>query len=378
MRADDSVCGGDQVKRRVIFVDDEEKILKGLARILFEMEDRWDLAFALGAEEGLARMREAPADAIVTDLRMPVMDGLELLGAVRVRWPATARLVLTAHMHHELLFRALRYAHHALLKPCSERDIVSAISRWLDIRDAMGSDKIRGIVLGLAALPLLPSSYQALKRCVDAEGSTEDDLWQVAMQDVSLAAEMFRYGGKLKAGGGEDPYDMRLAASRLGLGRTRELLGTDTLECFSESLQEAFRLAELQTHSARVARMAASIAAETGSSDTGIARATTAGYLHDVGKTALIASESSAYSEILEQHRSDGAPLHMLEKAALGTTHAEVGQHVALTWGVSGDIAEAIGRHHDELQGKESGELWQTVRTANAKVHGEIHDESGE
>ena len=72
---------------RIIFVDDEVKILEGLQRMLRPQRHTWEMAFAPSGQAALQMMEAAPFDVIVSDMRMPGMDGAALLKAVREKYP---------------------------------------------------------------------------------------------------------------------------------------------------------------------------------------------------------------------------------------------------------------------------------------------------
>ena len=75
------------MKKRVLFVDDEPKILDGLRRMLRVMRDQWDMAFVQSGPEALEILGKHRFDVIISDMRMPGMDGAELLLEVRKRHP---------------------------------------------------------------------------------------------------------------------------------------------------------------------------------------------------------------------------------------------------------------------------------------------------
>ena len=64
---------------RVIFVDDEPNILSGLRRLLRPLRDEWDMIFVETGQQALDSLAEAPCDIIVSDMKMPGMDGAQLL-----------------------------------------------------------------------------------------------------------------------------------------------------------------------------------------------------------------------------------------------------------------------------------------------------------
>jgi YesN/AraC family two-component response regulator len=83
--------------KRILFVDDESMVLDGIRRMLYTQRNRWEMQFALGGEAALQACEASSFDVIVTDMRMPGMDGATLLGHIRDRYPNTARIILSGH-----------------------------------------------------------------------------------------------------------------------------------------------------------------------------------------------------------------------------------------------------------------------------------------
>ena len=79
----------------VLFVDDEVQILSSLRRTL--LEEDYHCEFASSGPEALAIMEKKPVSVIVTDMRMPGMDGLKLLKITKERYPDTVRIVLSGY-----------------------------------------------------------------------------------------------------------------------------------------------------------------------------------------------------------------------------------------------------------------------------------------
>jgi CheY-like chemotaxis protein len=73
--------------KRILFVDDEPVVIEGLQRMFFNMRREWDVQFGNDGQEALKIMAEAPTDVIVSDMRMPEMNGAELLSEVMRRHP---------------------------------------------------------------------------------------------------------------------------------------------------------------------------------------------------------------------------------------------------------------------------------------------------
>jgi CheY-like chemotaxis protein len=112
---------------RILFVDDEPRVLDGLHRMLRSRRREWDLHFALSGDEALERLAALPFDVIVSDMRMPRMDGAALLTIVRETFPDVIRIVLTGHTELERALQIAPVAHQFLTKPCDPLTLQSAI-----------------------------------------------------------------------------------------------------------------------------------------------------------------------------------------------------------------------------------------------------------
>ena len=93
--------------KRVLFVDDEQRVLDGLARMLRPLRHEWEMSFASGAAEGLAELEARPFDVVVSDMRMPGMDGVELLTQVKEQHPGLVRIVLSGQTDRENLLKRM-------------------------------------------------------------------------------------------------------------------------------------------------------------------------------------------------------------------------------------------------------------------------------
>jgi DNA-binding NtrC family response regulator len=82
---------------RIVFVDDELHILQAMSRSFRSMRNEWDMEFLSSGAAALESLAKAPADVIVSDMRMPGMDGWQLLAEVKKLHPQTVRLVLSGH-----------------------------------------------------------------------------------------------------------------------------------------------------------------------------------------------------------------------------------------------------------------------------------------
>jgi DNA-binding NtrC family response regulator len=127
---------------RILFVDDEPAILDALRRSFRIHRSRWQMEFAISAARALEVLAADSVDVVVTDFRMPEMDGGQLLGLVRERWPHTARLILSGYSGLQDALTTGGLAHEYLNKPCSSEELEGAIERMLSFRRSAGTQDL--------------------------------------------------------------------------------------------------------------------------------------------------------------------------------------------------------------------------------------------
>jgi putative nucleotidyltransferase with HDIG domain len=118
--------------RTVLFVDDEVNILKALQRML-RCEDMKVLTASCGAE-ALERLQRQPAQVVVTDQRMPEMSGVDLLAAVRERWPDTVRMMLTGYTDMGIAVEAINRGEifRLITKPWNDDELRATLRQAFD------------------------------------------------------------------------------------------------------------------------------------------------------------------------------------------------------------------------------------------------------
>jgi response regulator RpfG family c-di-GMP phosphodiesterase len=177
---------------RILCVDDEPNVLEGLG---LHLRRRYEMATALGGAEALALLeRDGPPQVIISDMRMPGMDGATFLSRVRRLYPDAVRMLLTGHAEMSSAISAVNEGQifRFLTKPCAPADMQAAVAsaveqhrlitaeRVLLEQTLHGSIKALTEVLGLTH----PASFgratrikQSVSDMLKATGATER--WQV-------------------------------------------------------------------------------------------------------------------------------------------------------------------------------------------------------
>ena len=116
-----------EVKKRILFIDDDPSLLAGLKNVLHRDRKRWDMTFALGGEVALEHIGTTRFDIVVSDMRMPVIDGAAVLAVVKRRSPDTFRIMLSGSDCESVALDV----HELLVKPCSAMTLRATLERLL-------------------------------------------------------------------------------------------------------------------------------------------------------------------------------------------------------------------------------------------------------
>ena len=291
----------------LLFVDDEPGILSSLRR-LFRPHGYRILVAESGAL-GLAELEKTPVDLVISDMRMPEMDGATFLKAVRQRWPDTVRILLTGYADVTSTVAAINEGeiYRYVSKPWDDNEIVNTV------REALERYRLKQENLRLTALT--QSQNEELK---------------------GLNASL------------EQKVAERTAELRQALSFVEQSHG-ELKKSFLTSVQVFAGLIELRSgpagsrlagHGRRVADMARNLAQRLGMGDVEVQNIMLAGLLHDVGKMGLPDDLLGKAFNTLSQ-----------DQRALVMKHPVIGQNILIAIDKFKDAAILVRHHHESFDG---------------------------
>jgi len=329
--------------KRILFVDDEPEVLAGLRSRLHRLQTKWDMKFAGSGQAAIETMQERPYDVIVTDMRMPGMDGARLLQIVNERWPETVRIVLSGYAELQQTVRLVPVAHQYLSKPCQPQQLENVIDRCLLLHEVLSQPGLRSLVGRIRALPTLPRIYTALQGIVKDDSVTLADVAKLVGSDSALAARVLQMVNSAFFRLARRISNIEQAVSYLGFQSIRNL--AMSIEIFSRwpgKPGAGLDLEKLQQHVHAVAAAANALASKTPICDDTLL----AGLLHDIGYWVLAQECPQDLSRAVELAGSQEIPLHAAEYQILGASHAEIGAYLLGIWGLPYPVVEAVAHHH--------------------------------
>ena len=353
---------------RVLFVDDEQKVLDGLRRMLHSLRHDMQMRFVTGGLEALQFLEEDAYDVVVSDMRMPGMDGSELLREIMARHPSTIRLVLSGQCDRETVLKAVEATHRFLTKPCDPESLRATLMQAGELRGQLTNDHFREIVTKVTCVRSHPANYEALVQALASPGTTMGQIGQIVAQDVGMSARILQLTHSGYFGTPQRFTDPTRATGLFDMETIRVLL-TNTRVFAPLNVAEVFPgfVARLFEHSQMVARSAREIA-RAESDDSQLADdAYLAGLLHDVGILVLAEHSPAETREAIEVSDREGLSLFESERACFGSSHAEVGAYLMALWGLPSPVVEAIRfHHHPKASGGTKFKPLAAVHVANA------------
>ena len=178
--------------KRILFVDDEPMVLDGLRRMLRGMRNEWEMEFATSGHDALKILDGKRFNVIVTDMRMPGMDGCQLLNHVKELHPQVVRIVLSGHSDKDMVLKSIGPVHQFLSKPCDAETIKTTVARVCSMRDIMEDEALIKVVSGVESLPSLPELYSEVVDEVNSAEGSLNRVGEIISRDSGMSAKILQ------------------------------------------------------------------------------------------------------------------------------------------------------------------------------------------
>jgi putative nucleotidyltransferase with HDIG domain len=332
---------------RVVFVDDEVNVLQAMQRTMHGMRRDWDMEFLPSGAAALGSLAKIPADVLVSDMRMPGMDGWQLLAEVKKRYPQTVRLILSGHADPGAIMQSVGTAHQYIAKPCDSATLKTAVLQSQTLRNLLSSDALALLVGDVDMLPGYPSACQELSSCLQRPGASLADAARIIARDVAMTANIMKLVNSAFFGARQTIASIDRAVAYLGLDTLGALvLGHGVFQSRGSKATGSV-LEGLWRHSLRTATVARAIAIHEKFPRARAEEAFLAGMLHDVGKVVF-----ATRGDVMAANAATSSPdIDALTEAH----HAMVGAYLLGLWGFPNHIVEATAQHHTPSRRSDPG-----------------------
>ncbi|KAJ50906.1 HD-like signal output (HDOD) protein [Clostridium tetanomorphum] len=334
------------MKKSILFVDDEKQILNSLRRVF--MGSNYTTYFVLSGEEALNILSKNHIDLIITDMRMPNMDGAELLSIVKKDYPNVVRMILSGYSEEAQTLKVFEsnLVTSYILKPWNNKELMETVDKVFKSEYINISDELIQMLNDIEKLPYSIKIYKELCAMIEKENDI-DDISKIIEKDPVITFKILTivnssfYG--LKTG------SIRQALSYLGLNNIKNLI----FICYFIDLEKSQYSDELNilwNHLSMtnniIVKMYKEILKEKFPEEL-----STAGILHDIGRIILLSCYENKNISLNEFENIINMSVEE-EKLIFKNSHDEIGAYILSRLKMPSYIIEAVLYHHNPLDSK--------------------------
>ncbi len=328
---------------KVMFVDDEPRVLDGLRRQFRAQRSVWDMRFVESGDAALTALDSEPADVVVTDMRMPGMTGSELLLEVQRRWPMTARIILSGQTDQADLDAGLGAIHQFLQKPCDGDVLRAAIDSIREMTATLHCPELQRIVSGLTSLPVVTRVLGELTDALNDERAGSEEISRIVQRDIGLSAKIIQMANSAFFGLFRRVTTLTEAVTLLGAGGIRALaIASHLFERLGQDEACGPDIARLWSASVEIGGEAARAATEGGHSNAVRDKAMLAGMLSLIGRAAIAKGMPQKFAQARARSAAGLLPLHAAEEIDCGAPQHVVGSFALRLWGFDESITQSV------------------------------------
>ncbi len=334
-------------KKKILFVDDDPVILQGFRRMLRKMRNEWDTDFAESGQQALEIMGEDPMDMVVSDMRMPGMDGAQLLKEVKNNFPDTIRIILSGQADEHGFLQAASFMHQFLSKPCDFQLLKSTVDRAFSLQKLLSSKDLEKLVSRIESIPILPELYSELTEELNSEEYSLENVGKIISKDIGMSAKILQLANSAFFGSSQKVLTVEHAVQILGMDMIQSLvLSYQIFSKFEQNKLTDLSLDKIWNHSMTVRKYAVNIAEAEDTSEAFKSYVITGAMLHDIGKILIAYYLPDKYQEVLSFAQANSVQICQAEQSILNITHDQLSAYLLGLWGFPDPLVEAVAYHH--------------------------------
>lgn len=324
----------------IMFVDDEKYILNTLRRLF--KKNVHEYVFKSSGKEALEYFADNRVGLIVSDIRMPEMDGFELLSIIKKKYPRTIRVALSGYSDSQTIYKLLNdnIAKLYLFKPWENDELVQTLNNMILLEESLIQNELLKIVSEIGDLPTLPDIYVKISKMIQNDTSV-NEITKIVEKDQSIASKILRIANS--AFYGSKTGTVSQAIMMIGLSNLKNIILTTII--FDKNSYGFKNIERLWEHTILTNNLVNLIYEKCLNKKITQENASV-GLLHDIGKVVLYTNFSETYSNLMSLSKEKNIPLVELEYEQFGTTHQELGAFILNWWELPNVCVEVSMYHH--------------------------------
>lgn len=209
---------------KILFVDDEINILKSLKRGLRLHCPDWHVEFCSSATDALLLLEDFKPSVVVSDKRMPGMDGITFLRTLSKKAPEIIRVLLTGDNATEVALEAASVAHMVIAKPFQTEVLIQLLHRALSLQKIPVSLAIRKQLGAIERIPVLPKAYQKLVDYLKVDDVDLKEIARIVSLEPSILAKLIQLANSAFLGFANPVSSAHAMVTRLGVDLIKNMV----------------------------------------------------------------------------------------------------------------------------------------------------------
>ncbi len=302
----------------LLFVDDELNILQALKRMLHPYRQQWAMTFCASGEEALKKLQTETYDVIITDIRMPNVDGSRVLFESYVYHPEMMRCVLSGYAERGQTLKVTGTAHQFLSKPCTKDTIENMVLRAQQLK---------------ARLPQFE---------IERANPNHDHVSNLIASDIGMTAKVIQLVTSSFFGRSTPVFCPREAVTMLGIELIANLVGDTGIFCPFLPADESLDIDQLCERALAAAQRSRKRAEQMHTPSREASIDFLAHSLNGIGSIVLAQQFPNQYMQTLQLMASRGLSHEQAELSVFGTTSADVSSFLLAIWGFPQDVVDRV------------------------------------
>lgn len=329
----------------ILIVDDEVQILKTMRRLFSETD--YKILTAENGMDALTLLEDNPIDLIISDMKMPLMNGYQLLSTVKAKYPHIIRISLSGYADEVAMRKRVLHniADFSIFKPWNNEKLLQNINRIFQTHSIIYSEKLTETVEKHELIKPFPMNIQRMFELINNED--EETLYAEIEQDPYLSEKLMNVTDAAIYGG--MPGSVKQAAIYIGMHNLKCFLYWAAVTLPSEEKAEDEDLRNLlEKHSLSTNKILLFLYEAFLHKQPPEASLFT-GLLHNIGLLALLQDSKNQYIKDFNSTDEIVNQLLFNEQERYGATHQEIGAYLLSHYDMPFPVVESALYHHNPL-----------------------------
>lgn len=326
----------------ILFVDDERQILRSINRMF--IDSQYNIYLASSGREALQILEDNQIDMVVSDMKMPEMNGYTLLKEVKARYPKVIRIILSGYSDEDIIYKAIHsnIVKVYMFKPWRGDELRDSIEEIFRTQQLLNRKNLLTVINSMDSLPSLPDTFIRLNQAI--ENNLEiDKISEIIETDQAISIELLHIVNS--AFYGVKTGSIKNAVINLGLSNIKNIVLASEIFNKSNIVQSDKEL--LWQHSSLTNKLMVKMYKSLLNKKLEESHYS-AGLLHDIGKVVILRNYPQEYKKVIEETRvRKNVPDYLVEEEILGVTHNEIGAYLLNWWEIPQSIVE-VALYHDK------------------------------